>query len=84
MLDVKTEGNRAIMDLRESIKGGAHPRFAVFEYVKAAPVGTVFEIHVPRRPIPLIKGLEDLGMKVVIDTIAEGHVRVVTAKLTEV
>ena len=46
------DGKRAIIDLRQIILDGQHPRFEVFEYVKKADVGTTFEIHTPRVPKP--------------------------------
>lgn len=83
MLPVQMDGQRAIIDLREAILEGQHPRFEVFEYVKKADVGTIFEIHTPRIPKPLIKGLEDLGLHVIVDKIDTDHIRVVTVKNNE-
>lgn len=83
MLPVQMDGQRAIIDLREAILEGQHPRFEVFEYVKKAEVGTIFEIHTPRIPKPLIKGLEDLGLHVIVDKIDTDHIRVVTVKNNE-
>lgn len=83
MLPVQMDGQRAIIDLREAILEGQHPRFEVFEYVKKAEVGTIFEIHTPRIPKPLIKGLEDFGLHVIVDKIDTDHIRVVTVKNNE-
>lgn len=77
------DGKRAIMDLRPQILAGEHPRGAVFEYVKESEVGTIFEIHTPRVPKPLIKGLEDMGLNVIVDELEPDHIRVVTVKVNE-
>lgn len=78
------DGKRAIIDLRQIILDGQHPRFEVFEYVKKADVGTTFEIHTPRVPKPLIKGLEDLGLNVTLDEIEADHIRIFTVKNAEI
>ena len=83
MLNVEMDGKRAIMDLREQILAGEHPRNEVFEYVKKSDVGTIFEIHTPRVPKPLIKGLEDMGLNVIVDELEPDHIRVVTVKVGE-
>lgn len=80
MFDVQYEGNRAIIDVREFIKGGGHPRFEIFNYVKEAPVYTMIEVHVPRYAKPLIVGLEEMGLAVDVKKIAEDHYQVTTEK----
>ncbi|MUK89471.1 amino acid decarboxylase [Ornithinibacillus sp. L9] len=84
MLEVKTEGQKAIIDVRERILNGEHPRNEIFDYVKTAPVGTIFEIHLPRRGQPVINGLESFGMNVVVDEVEAGHFRLVAVKLKEI
>lgn len=84
LINVHMDGKRAIIDLRQIILDGQHPRFEVFEYVKKADVGTTFEIHTPRVPKPLIKGLEDLGLPVIVDEIEASHIRVITVKNNEI
>lgn len=84
LINVYIDGKRAIIDLRQIILDGQHPRFEVFEYVKKADVGTTFEIHTPRVPKPLIKGLEDLGLNVTLDEIEADHIRIFTVKNAEI
>lgn len=84
MSDVHNEGKRVVFDLRERILSGEHPRNEMFEYMKQAPIGTVALIHTPRRPNPLIKGLEQRGMKVTVDEVGPGNFLVTTKKLNEV
>ena len=84
LINVHMDGKRAIIDLRQAILEGQHPRFEVFEYVKKADVGTTFEIHTPRVPKPLIKGLEDLGLNVTLDEIEADHIRIFTVKNAEI
>lgn len=81
MLDVLIDGKRAIIDVRERIKNGEHPRFEILEYIKQAPDGMVFEIHLPKRGQPLVKGLEEMGLKATVDEVGEGHFRITTAKV---
>lgn len=83
MFDVKIDGKRSIIDLREIILNGGHPRRKVFQYITNAEVGTILELHTPRYPKPLVKGLEDLGLKVIVDEIEPDHVRVITVKLQD-
>lgn len=81
MLDVLLDGDRAVIDVRERIKNGEHPRFEILEYIKQSPDGMVFEIHLPKRGQPLVEGLEDMGLKAVVDEVEEGHYRIITAKV---
>lgn len=78
------DGNRAVLDLRSVILAGEHPRGKVFEYVKQSDVGTTFEIHTPRLPKPLIKGLEDLGLNVNVEELEADHFRITTTKTEEI
>lgn len=84
MFEVKLDGKRAIIDLRDIILKGGHPRRKVFQYITDAEIDTILEIHTPRYPKPLVKGLEDLGLRVVVDELSPDHVRVVTVKLNEI
>jgi len=78
------DGKRAIIDLRPQILAGEHPRQKVFDYVKQANIGTIFELHTPRLPKPLIKGLEDFGLNVTVDELEADHFRIVTVKTEEI
>lgn len=57
MLPVKYEGVRVIIDVREMVKQGIHPRNEIIETVQMAGKGTVFEIHLPHPGRPLIAAL---------------------------
>ncbi|MBP1948555.1 amino acid decarboxylase [Virgibacillus litoralis] len=81
MLDVQLEGKRAIIDLRERILNGEHPRNEVFNYVKQAPLGMIIEVHVPHEAQPLVGGLESFGLNVITDQLEIGHYRLMTVKL---
>lgn len=83
MLDVKIEGNKAIIDVREKILNGEHPRNEILEYVKKAPKGTVFEIHLPLRAEPLVTALTSLGMTATISELESEHFRIMAVKLVE-
>ncbi len=83
MLDVKLEGNKAIIDVRENIKRGEHPRGKILDYVKQAPAGTIFEIHLPLYAQPLINALSELGMNAIINELGPQHYRIMAVKINE-
>lgn len=83
MQNVKMDGKRAIVDVRERILKGEHPRKEIMDFVKSSPVGTIFEIHLPHRGEPLIAGLESLGMNVIANELEPGHFRLMAVKLNE-
>ncbi|MFL6517246.1 MAG: amino acid decarboxylase [Bacillus sp. (in: firmicutes)] len=63
---------------------GEHPRREILNFVKAAPVGTIFEIHLPHRGEPLIGSLQSLGMNVIVNEIESMHFRLMAIKLDEI
>ncbi|MFL6563149.1 MAG: amino acid decarboxylase [Bacillus sp. (in: firmicutes)] len=75
---------KAVMDIRERIEKGEHPRREILNFVKAAPVGTIFEIHLPHRGEPLIGSLQSLGMNVIVNEIESMHFRLMAIKLDEI
>ncbi|MGF6951972.1 hypothetical protein QF028_004477 [Neobacillus sp. B4I6] len=75
---------KAVMDIREHIAKGEHPRREIINFVKAAPVGTLFEIHLPHRGEPLIGSLQSLGMNVIVNEIEPMHFRLMAIKLDEI
>lgn len=81
MLDVKHEGNKAIIDVRAKILAGEHPRGEILDYVQTAQEGTIFEIHLPKRAEPLVNALNSLGMNATIDEVEPGHFRILAVKL---
>ncbi|MDG5788806.1 amino acid decarboxylase [Evansella sp. AB-P1] len=81
MLKVKNEGNKAIIDVREQIKNGEHPRKEIVQFVKQSPCGTIFEIHLPVRAEPLLTVLSSLGMSAVINELAPDHFKILAVKL---
>jgi hypothetical protein len=77
------DGKRAVMDVREQIAKGEHPRREILNFVKAAPVGTIFEIHLPHRAEPLINSLQSLGMNVIVNELEPMHYRLMAVKLED-
>ncbi|PGY15813.1 amino acid decarboxylase [Bacillus sp. AFS031507] len=75
---------KAVMNIRERIAKGEHPRREIINFVKAAPVGTLFEIHLPHRGEPLIGSLQSLGMNVIVNEIEAMHFRLMAIKLDEI
>lgn len=80
MIDVQLDGNRAIIDVREVIKKGGHPKGEIMKYVDEAPQGTVIEIHTPYRTQPLIAGLEGMGYNVIVNELDPEHFRILVVK----
>lgn len=74
---------KAVMDVRERITKGEHPRREILNFIKAAPIGTIFEIHLPFRAEPLIANLQSLGMNVIVNELEPMHVRLMSVKLDE-
>lgn len=75
---------KAVMDIRDRIAKGEHPRREILNFVKAAPVGTIFEIHLPHRGEPLIASLQSLGMNVIVNELESMHFRLMAIKLDEI
>lgn len=74
---------KAILDVRERIAKGEHPRREILNFIKAAPIGTIFEIHLPHRGEPLIATIQSLGMNVLVNEIEPMHFRLMAVKLSE-
>ena len=74
---------KVVMDVRERVVKGEHPRREILNFLKAAPVGTIFEIHLPHRGEPLIANLQSFGMNVIVNEIAPMHFRLMAVKLDE-
>lgn len=83
MNSFQIKGKRAVMDIRERIAKGEHPRREILNFINAAPVGTIFEIHLPHRGEPLIANLQSLGMNVMVNEIEPMHFRLMAVKLNE-
>lgn len=83
MGNIQLDGKRAIVDFRERILRGEHPRQEIIDFVHTVPVGTIIEIHIPHYGQPLIAGLEALGMNVIVNEIEPGHFRLMTVKMNE-
>ena len=81
MLDVKKDGLRIIIDVRENIKKGEHPRNEIIDYVKEVEKGSMIEIHLPHPAPPLTALLEGLGLECVTNELAPGHFRLLTLKI---
>jgi hypothetical protein len=52
-------------------------------FIKAAPVGMIFEIHLPHRAEPLVASFQSLGMNAIVNEIEPGHFRLMAIKLNE-
>lgn len=83
MHEFQLEGKRAVIDVRERVLRGEHPRKEIIDFVKKAPVGTIFEIHIPHRGEPLIAGFSAMGMNVIANEMEPGHFRLMTVKLND-
>jgi hypothetical protein len=84
MSSIQIENQKAVIDIRERVLKGEHPRRKIINFVKSAPVGTIFEIHLPHRGEPLIATFQSLGMNAIVNEIEPGHFRLMAIKLNEV
>lgn len=80
MLNIEREGSRAIIDARDLIKQGIHPRGQIIEFIKEAEVGTIIEIHLPLPGQPLVAAVEQLGLNCVVNEIEPDHYRILVLK----
>lgn len=83
MLDVQHQGNVAVIDLRERILSGQHPKQEVVEYVKNAKKGTIIELHLPHPAKPLALALEGIGYPSVMHRLGPEHYRLMCVILED-
>ncbi|MEH7115426.1 amino acid decarboxylase [Neobacillus niacini] len=84
MPNIQIENQRAVIDIRERVLKGEHPRREILNFVKSAPVGTIIEIHLPHRGEPLVANFQSLGMNAIVNEIEPGHFRLMAIKLNEI
>jgi hypothetical protein len=80
MLTIQREGIKAIIDARELVNQGIHPRGQIIEFVNQADPGTLIEIHLPLPGQPLVAALEQLGQNVIVNRIEPDHYRFLILK----
>lgn len=80
MLDVKVEGTVAIIDVRENVLRGEHPKNEVLEYVQNAKEVTRFEIHLPLKGEPMVALLQSIGLNAYIEELGPEHFRITAEK----
>jgi hypothetical protein len=83
MQNFQIDGKKAVIDVRERIAKGEHPRREILNFIKSAPVGTIIEIHLPHRGEPLIASLQSLGMNVIVNELEPMHFRLMAVELDE-
>jgi len=81
MLKITQEDSRLIVDVREAIQKGFHPREDIVNTVKQAAKGTIIELHLPHRAQPLVNLLESMGMNCIIHELEPDHFRLTTVKM---
>ncbi|TDL66612.1 amino acid decarboxylase [Rhodococcus qingshengii] len=84
MSSFQIENKRAVIDIRERVLKGEHPRREIINFVKSAPVGTIFEIHLPHHGEPLIATFQSLGMNAIVNEIEPAHFRLMAIKLNAI
>ncbi len=80
MIEEKDGGKRLVIDIRERVKNGEHPREETLNHVREAKPGTIIEIHAPHYPRPLVVGMEAMGYNVVVNELDKEHFRLMTVK----
>ncbi|MDR7077118.1 hypothetical protein J2Y03_002141 [Neobacillus niacini] len=84
MSSFQMEGQKAVIDIRERVLKGEHPRREIINFVREASVGTIFEIHLPHRGEPLVATFQSLGLNAIVNEIEPGHFRLMAIKLNEI
>lgn len=82
-MEFQLDGTRAIIDVRERVLRGEHPRKEILDFVKSTPVGTVIEVHLPHQGEPLAAGFTAMGMNAIINELEPGHYRLMAVKLED-
>lgn len=82
MLEVEYRGNIAVVDVRERIKRGEHPKQVIIDFVQDAKAGTIVELHLPHRGEPLVQALKAMGISAISNEIAPDHYRLMCVKLS--
>ncbi|MCL6442319.1 MAG: amino acid decarboxylase [Alicyclobacillus sp.] len=81
LLKIERDDVRLMIDARDAIRKGFHPRHEISKLVDEAPSGTLCEIHVPHRTGPLIAALEGMGLNVAVSEVEPGHWRLRVMKI---
>lgn len=81
LLDISRQDSLLVIDARNAIRSGHHPRHQILQLVKDASRGTLCEIHVPHRTGPLISELEGLGLNVAVSEVEPFHWRLRVMKI---
>lgn len=80
MLNVVIEGNKAVIDVRENVLRGEHPKNEVLNFVQTSPDVTSFEIHLPLRGEPMVLLLQSIGLNAYIEELGPEHFRIVAQR----
>ncbi|WP_410512491.1 amino acid decarboxylase [Paenibacillus sp. BR2-3] len=80
-MNVQYNGAVAIIDLRDRISRGEHPRQEILQFVSQAETGTVIEIHLPQRAERLVAELESIGISSVTNPLGDNHFRLMCVRM---
>ena len=81
MLQVEYRGNIAVVDVRERINRGEHPKQEIVGFVNDAKPGTIIELHLPHRADPLVQALKSVGISAIMNEMGPSHYRVMCVKI---
>jgi len=81
MLEVKYNGEVAVLDVRERVLRGEHPKQEILQFVQEAKQGTVIEIHLPHKAEPLVAALESIGVSSILNQLGDHHFRLMCVKM---
>lgn len=73
MIFKKQENGTTIIDVREMVKNGEHPKDAILNHLEHATEGSKTEIHVPHAAQPLVQLISAAGFDVTTEHISEEH-----------
>jgi len=73
--------NQTVIDVREMVNNGKHPKNEIIAYLESLPKGKVTDIHVPHEAEPLVELIKLSGLEVTVEKIQSDHFCLHTVKL---
>ncbi|WP_280769640.1 amino acid decarboxylase [Salipaludibacillus daqingensis] len=77
----KGSNNQTVIDVREMVNNGQHPKNEIIAHLKTVPKGGVTEIHVPHEAEPLVQLIKAQGFEVTVKKIEADHFCLHTVKI---
>lgn len=73
--------NQTVIDVREMVNNGKHPKNDIIAYLESIPKGKMTDIHVPHEAEPLVQLIKAQGFEVTVEKIEADHFCLHTVKI---